>query len=86
MIARRAQPLHQILRKGLTIAHGNDGAHEVLYSTSLPRSSSNDAGSTIQPSRQPVISHALENEFTAITRSSRLAISRKDGATPPSRP
>ena len=44
------------------------------------------AGSTIQPSRQPVISHALENELTAITRASRGARSRKDGAMVPSGP
>ena len=43
----------------------NAGEHEVLYSISLPRSGISAGGATIQPSRQPVISHALEKAVGA---------------------
>ena len=64
----------------------NDGAHDVLYSISLPRSPTRPAGSTIQPRRQPVISQLFENELTQMTCSSRVAMSRNDGATAPPDP
>ncbi len=64
----------------------NDGAHDVLYSISFDRSSTSVDGSVIQPSRQPVISQLFENELTTMTRSSRSARSRNDGAGLPSSP
>ena len=61
----------------------NTGAHEVLYSISLPRSALMLAGTTSQPSRQPVISQDLENVLALIRRSSCSSqISRNEGAMP----
>src|SRR4029077_6615654 len=59
------------------------GEHDVLYSISLPRSGISDGGATIQPSRQPVISQALEKLLVLTRRSSGSARSRKDGAQRP---
>ena len=56
------------------------GAHEVLYSISLPTSGTSAGGATIQPSRQPVISQVLENVLVLTTRSSGAARSRNEGA------
>jgi len=58
----------------------NTGAHDVLYSSSLPSSVIRVSGATIQPSRHPVINHDLENVFVLTTRSSGSAMSRNDGA------
>ena len=60
----------------------NPCAHEVLYSISLPMPGMSAGGATSQPSRQPVISQFLENVLVLITRSSGVARSRNDGATP----
>src|SRR5262245_4159620 len=62
----------------------NTGAHEVLYSISLPRSTDSAGGTTSQPSRQPVISQDLENVFALTTRSSGSDSARNDGADFPS--
>jgi hypothetical protein len=61
----------------------NTGAHDVLYSISLPRSAVRPGGTTSQPSRQPVISQDLEKVLALITRSPASMMSRKEGATPP---
>ena len=62
----------------------NTGAHEVLYSISLPRSATRPAGTASQPRRQPVILQDLEKVFALMTRSSSSIRFRNDGATPPS--
>ena len=61
----------------------NTGAHEVLYSISLPRSADSPCGTTSQPRRQPVISQDLENVLALITRSPSSISSRNDGAQRP---
>ena len=53
---------------------------ELLYSISLARSSVSDAGTTIQPTRHPVMDQALEKLLTEMTRSSGAQCLRKDGA------
>ena len=65
---RRRRPLHGI------------EAQELLYSISLARSSVSDAGTTIQPTRHPVMDQALEKLLTEMTRSSGAQCLRKDGA------
>ena len=52
----------------------------MLYSISVDMPGNISSGTTIQPIRQPVISHALENELQLMTRSSASNKSRKDGA------
>ncbi|MCY1527957.1 hypothetical protein D9M68_630430 [compost metagenome] len=56
------------------------GAQVLLYSISLPMSPSIAGGTTIQPRRHPVMRQALEKELQLMTRSSGVAMSRKDGA------
>ena len=46
------------------------GAHDVLYSISLPRSATSAGGTTSQPRRQPVMHHDFENVLVLMTRSS----------------
>jgi hypothetical protein len=56
------------------------GAPLVLNSTSFSITGKRSGGTTIQPSRQPVIAQFFEKLLTTISRSSRSAWSRKDGA------
>ncbi len=58
------------------------GAQEVLYSRSTPTASTSAGGSTIQPSRQPVIRQALEKLLMLMTRSSGVVSGRNEGALP----
>ncbi len=58
----------------------NTLAHEVLNSISLPSASVSAAGTTSQPSRQPVIRKLLEKLCATISRSPGSAMSRKLGA------
>jgi hypothetical protein len=52
----------------------------VLYSSSTPRLSTSGGGTTIQPSRQPVIRQALEKLLVLISRSPAPANGRNEGA------
>src|SRR5262245_9300465 len=61
----------------------NTGAHEVLYSMSLPRSAARLGGTTSHPSRQPVMSQDLENVLALMRRSPSSASFRNEGAIPP---
>jgi hypothetical protein len=55
-------------------------ADAVLNSVSLARSSVTSAGTTSQPSRQPVIDQFLEKLLMPMTRSSGSAIESTEGA------
>ena len=52
----------------------------MLYSSSDPRSGHDVGGTTIQPTRQPVMLQALEKLLTTINRSRSSARVRNDGA------
>jgi len=55
-------------------------AQEVLNSMSLPMGWVMAGGMTSQPMRQPVMRKLLEKLWTTTSRSSGVAMSRKDGA------
>ena len=59
--------------------HGIEDAGTVVFDQQA-RSSVSDAGTTIQPTRHPVMDQALEKLLTEMTRSSGAQCLRKDGA------